>query len=234
MATIRVKSAFILRRDTAANWNTKNPILREGEEGYETDTGKRKVGDGTTEWNNLKYDSGIVDQTYTPDSNNAQSGKAVAEAIALTVEIKPSKIDLPFEYNGGNSGEYFAKLISIDKISNTRSYLRFEFGGSTNACYVNCPKDELVTYGLEIGKFYFIKISGEQVSDKTMEIQKFSKISIDQNYNPESENAQSGKAVAEAVAAIEAEQKRLADAVTKLQAAIALSAETPDSVEVIK
>ena len=80
MATIRVKSANLLRRDTAANWSAKNPILREGEEGYETDTGKRKVGDGATEWNNLKYDSGIVDQTYTPDSENAQSGKAVAEA----------------------------------------------------------------------------------------------------------------------------------------------------------
>ena len=140
-----------------------------------------------------------VDQIYLPTSENAQSGKAVAEAIALTVEIKPSKIDLPFEYKGGNSGEYFAKLISIDKMSNTRSYLRFEFGGSTSGVYVNCPKDELVTYGLEIGKSYFIKISGEQISDKTMEIQKFSKISIDQSYNPESENAQSGKAVAEAV-----------------------------------
>ena len=143
-----------------------------------------------------------VDQNYLPTSKNAQSGKAVAEAIASTVEIKPSKIDLPFEYKGGNSGEYFAKLISIDKISNTRSYLRFEFGGSTSGVYVNCPKDELVTYGLEIGKFYFIKISGEQFSDKTIEIQKFSKISIDQSYNPDSENAQSGKAVAEAVSKV--------------------------------
>lgn len=82
MAKIYCKSSYLLRRDTAANWSAKNPILREGEEGYETDTGKRKVGDGTTEWNNLKYDSGIVDQTYNPDSENAQSGKAVAEAVA--------------------------------------------------------------------------------------------------------------------------------------------------------
>ena len=82
MAKIYCKSSYLLRRDTAANWRTKNPILREGEEGYETDTGKRKVGDGTTEWNNLKYDSGIVDQTYAPTSENAQSGKAVSEAIS--------------------------------------------------------------------------------------------------------------------------------------------------------
>ena len=81
MAKIYCKSSYLLRRDKAANWSAKNPILREGEEGYETDTGRRKIGDGTTEWNNLKYDSGIVDQTYNPNSENAQSGKAVKEAV---------------------------------------------------------------------------------------------------------------------------------------------------------
>ena len=78
MSVIRVKSAFTLRRDTAANWSAKNPVLREGEEGYETDTGRRKIGDGTSAWNEIPY---TVDQTYTPTSENAQSGKAVAEAI---------------------------------------------------------------------------------------------------------------------------------------------------------
>lgn len=92
MAKIHCKSSYLLRRDKAANWNTKNPILREGEEGYETDTGRRKVGNGTTEWNNLKYDSGIVDQTYTPDSENAQSGKAVAEAVTEAKGYTDTKI----------------------------------------------------------------------------------------------------------------------------------------------
>ena len=111
MATIRVKSANLLRRDTAANWSAKNPILREGEEGYETDTGKRKVGDGTTEWNNLKYDSGIVDQTYNPDSENAQSGKAVAEAVAT----EQNRADNTFAnaLKGSKSGS----AILIDDIS---------------------------------------------------------------------------------------------------------------------
>ena len=52
------------RRDTASNWTTKNPILGSGEFGYETDTKKIKMGDGTTTWNSLPYfiikaDSGI-------------------------------------------------------------------------------------------------------------------------------------------------------------------------------
>ena len=44
-----------LRRDTSANWTTYNPVLMEGEVGYETDTKKRKIGDGTNTWNNLDY-----------------------------------------------------------------------------------------------------------------------------------------------------------------------------------
>lgn len=44
-----------IRRDTAANWTTVNPILAEGEIGLETDTNKIKFGDGTTAWNSLSY-----------------------------------------------------------------------------------------------------------------------------------------------------------------------------------
>jgi hypothetical protein len=37
-----------LRRDTAANWTSNNPTLREGEIGIETDTLKMKVGNGSS------------------------------------------------------------------------------------------------------------------------------------------------------------------------------------------
>lgn len=44
-----------LRRDTAANWTTGNPVLASGEKGYETDSKRQKIGDGTTAWNALAY-----------------------------------------------------------------------------------------------------------------------------------------------------------------------------------
>jgi len=44
-----------IRRDTAANWTATNPILADGEEGFEKDTRKRKVGDGVSAWNSLAY-----------------------------------------------------------------------------------------------------------------------------------------------------------------------------------
>jgi hypothetical protein len=44
-----------LRRDTAANFTSKNPVLGVGEPAYETDTKKLKIGDGTTAYNSLDY-----------------------------------------------------------------------------------------------------------------------------------------------------------------------------------
>jgi hypothetical protein len=44
-----------LRSDTTANWTSVNPILAVGEQGFETDTGKFKIGTGSTAWNNLLY-----------------------------------------------------------------------------------------------------------------------------------------------------------------------------------
>lgn len=47
-----------LRRDTAAAWTSANPTLALGELGLETDTGKLKVGTGTTAWGSLPYNPG--------------------------------------------------------------------------------------------------------------------------------------------------------------------------------
>jgi len=44
-----------IRRDTAANWTSANPILAQGELGAETDTSKIKIGDGSTAWSSLAY-----------------------------------------------------------------------------------------------------------------------------------------------------------------------------------
>ena len=56
------------RRGTAAEWTSANPTLAQGEPGYETDTGKFKIGNGSTAWTSLAYSSGTgasgFDQTF--------------------------------------------------------------------------------------------------------------------------------------------------------------------------
>ena len=51
-----------LRRDTAANWLAANPVLALAEPGFETDTGKLKIGNGNDNWSTLPYvsDTGNV------------------------------------------------------------------------------------------------------------------------------------------------------------------------------
>tara|TARA_R110000751_G_scaffold76642_1_gene154506 strand:+ start:442 stop:1200 length:759 start_codon:yes stop_codon:yes gene_type:complete len=48
------------RRDTAANWTSVNPVLAQGEKGYEVDSigsseAKNKIGDGLSDWDSLDY-----------------------------------------------------------------------------------------------------------------------------------------------------------------------------------
>ena len=47
------------RNGTAAQWTSANPTLMAGEIGAETDTGRFKVGNGSTAWNSLGYAAGM-------------------------------------------------------------------------------------------------------------------------------------------------------------------------------
>lgn len=44
-----------LRRGTASQWSTNNPILAVGEVGLEIDTRFFKLGNGSSPWNSLAY-----------------------------------------------------------------------------------------------------------------------------------------------------------------------------------
>ena len=65
------------RRGTASEWTTANPTLSSGEIGFETDTGKFKIGNGSTAWSDLDYSStqssfalGDLSDVVTTDKTN--------------------------------------------------------------------------------------------------------------------------------------------------------------------
>jgi len=47
--------AFQFRRGLSTLWTSTNTVLAPGEPGVELDTGRFKVGDGSTSWSNLPY-----------------------------------------------------------------------------------------------------------------------------------------------------------------------------------
>jgi len=69
-----------IRRDTAANWTSANPILAQGELGAETDTSKIKIGDGSTTWSSLAY---LIDAGgyLTATSTNTLTNKTIRDTV---------------------------------------------------------------------------------------------------------------------------------------------------------
>jgi hypothetical protein len=72
-----------IRRDTASNWTSYNPTLSAGEFGFETDTGKLKVGTGSTAWTSLAY----AGMTPTEVAN------AITDAVGGVIDLAPSALD---------------------------------------------------------------------------------------------------------------------------------------------
>jgi hypothetical protein len=65
-----------LRRDLAANWVTVNPPLAQGELGVEYDTGKAKLGDGVSRWEDLPY--------WAPAGQDQGADKNFTQAFTVT------------------------------------------------------------------------------------------------------------------------------------------------------
>lgn len=78
-----------IRRDTAANWTSANPILAQGELGAETDTSKIKIGDGTTAWASVPY---LIDAGgyLTATSTNTLTNKTIAYADNTLTGVVPT------------------------------------------------------------------------------------------------------------------------------------------------
>ena len=120
MASLRIQ----LRRDTAANWVSNNPILLSGELGIETDTLKFKIGNGSR-WNAttsyaLKAGEanglatlnslGKIPTSQLPDSMSVSADLAAAIAALTTNSIAE-----------GSTNKYFTNQRAIDAVASAIS-----------------------------------------------------------------------------------------------------------------
>jgi hypothetical protein len=91
-----------IRRDTASNWTSANPTLSAGELGFETDTGKLKVGTGSATWTAIPY-AGM-----TPTEVSA----AITAAIGGVVDLAPGTLDTLNELAAaiGDDANFFSTI----------------------------------------------------------------------------------------------------------------------------
>jgi len=110
-----------IRRDTRSNWTSTNPILASGEPGLETTTNRTKIGDGTTSWNNLSYQTlpfyGSFYSTVTVEANTLDGTTAITS---------PSD----YSYLGINYQTAAAKGVSIGGVK--ANLITFQYPGTYN------------------------------------------------------------------------------------------------------
>jgi hypothetical protein len=83
-----MSSIIQIKRGTATAWTSANPTLNAGEMGFESDTKKMKVGDGSTAWTSLAYtttDGDISGVTAGTGLSGGGNSGAVTLAIDSTV-----------------------------------------------------------------------------------------------------------------------------------------------------
>ena len=71
-----------LRRGNAATWTSINPILSEGEIGYELDTHYSKIGNGASVWTALPY----LSASYSLTSSYANTSSYVSTSNVKIVD----------------------------------------------------------------------------------------------------------------------------------------------------
>lgn len=83
MTCVTTNAKILLRRDTSTNWSTSNPVLANGEQGYETNTGKMKIGDGIKPWNQLAYFAGSISATIFLDAGKPDTSYTLCPTLEL-------------------------------------------------------------------------------------------------------------------------------------------------------
>jgi len=81
------------RRGTAAQWTSANPVLNAGEMGWESDTNKFKIGDGTNHWANIDYFADINSTVNPAFGSSITFEGATANDFETTLQVTDPTAD---------------------------------------------------------------------------------------------------------------------------------------------
>ena len=131
------------RRGTATQWTSGNPVLAAGEIGFETNTNKFKIGDGTSTWSALKYfldieklnidTEGFIRDDQKGESNGVatlnSNGQIPISQLGLLINAAPGALDTLGELAdavgeieniaGGITSTHAAVTTNVHGIANT-------------------------------------------------------------------------------------------------------------------
>lgn len=147
-----MKGRLQLPMYTAAALAAANPLLLKGEVVYESDTNRRKIGDGATAWNALSYDEESTEAVKMTTTNSTAERimmspgcQVVASSRYLDVELSAEEV----------TSQYSADAILMVPQD---SFIRFEAGRNINRIFYGWenPAEELVADALTCYTIHFV------------------------------------------------------------------------------
>ena len=180
-----------VKRATAANWSSLNPVLFSGEIGLETDTNKFKIGNGSTAFNSLSYFNGnlsgsslndLADVTITSATDGdflRWNGTAwINDAVNLSTDTIGSYVASLVAGTGvtltNNSGEGATPTVAIGQSVSTSASVTFgqlTVNGQTSVGGHIIPSTNILyDLGSETNRFRDIYLSGTSINLGGVEI----------------------------------------------------------------
>lgn len=125
-----------IRRDLAANWTSVNPILADGEFGFEKDTGKLKIGNATDDWNTLPYRSTPTSLPWGSITGTLSDQTDLQNALDLKLNIA--------DYNDRYKGKYttLAALQSAYPTGTAGDYAQVDSGAGSDVINYNWDDED--------------------------------------------------------------------------------------------
>ena len=114
-----IKTTFQVKRGTAARWEELNPILNPGEPGFEMDTFKLKIGNGSTPWKELPYINDVdiskyitIEDIINGDVILPVATKTTRGAVLSSTDVNEISVD-PAD------GSMEVNSLAVDKLQDT-------------------------------------------------------------------------------------------------------------------
>jgi hypothetical protein len=106
-----------MRRGTTSEWNSADPILNEGEIGYNSTLGSFKIGDGESDWSELDYYQAAADITPSEIGAIASTEKDAANGVAALDSTKNVITALSVVFEGATANDFETRLTVTEPAS---------------------------------------------------------------------------------------------------------------------
>jgi hypothetical protein len=135
------------RRDTAANWESNNPVLSEGELGLDLTNERFKIGNGTDTWNAL---------------DNAQyTNKAETFTATTTLAGSDSTSDWTEETTGDWDGVFTTTKTVTGVLTTDTPFIEIDLSNATAANYATINSSYSLIFRVEVSAINQLKFYAE-------------------------------------------------------------------------